>query len=74
MGGIAAQRGLPLISFTTKKYIVGYADVLAGASVPALRFGNLNNGSGNAGLSYLNANNDLSNSRWNYLGRHSELI
>ena len=47
---------------------------LAGVWPPALRFGNLNNGSENAGLSYLNANNDLSNSRWNYLGRHSELI
>ena len=47
---------------------------LAGAVSPSLCFGNLNNGSGNAGLSYLNANNGLSNRRWNYLGRTSELI
>jgi hypothetical protein len=36
-----------------------------------LAFGNLNNGSGNAGLSYLNGNNTLSNGRWNYVARLS---
>ena len=47
---------------------------LVGFLLPSLRFGNLNNGTENAGLSYLNGNNDLSNSRWNYLARHSESI
>ena len=48
--------------------------MLGGVLVSSLRFGNLNNGSENAGLSYLNGNNDLGNGRWNYLGRTSELI
>ena len=30
-----------------------------------LLFGNLNNGSGNAGMSYSNRNNGLSNRNWN---------
>ena len=34
-----------------------------------LLFGNLNNGSGNAGLSAGNGNNDLSNANWNIAGR-----
>ena len=37
-----------------------------------LGFGNLNNGSGNAGLSALNGNNTLGNANWNYLARISE--
>ena len=37
-----------------------------------LGFGNLNNGTGNAGLGYLNGNNGLTNTNWNYLGRLSE--
>ena len=36
-----------------------------------LAFGNLNNGSGNGGLSYLNGNNDLGNTNWNILARIS---
>ena len=35
----------------------------------ALAFGNLNNGIGNGGLSYLNGNNGLTNANWNYLAR-----
>lgn len=35
----------------------------------ALAFGNLNNGLGNGGLSYLNGNNAVSNANWNYLAR-----
>ena len=34
-----------------------------------LAFGNLNNGLGNGGLSYLNGNNAPSNANWNILGR-----
>ena len=32
-------------------------------------FANLNNGSGNGGLSALNGNNGLSNANWNIAGR-----
>ena len=39
-----------------------------------LGFGNLNNGSGNAGLSALNGNNTLGNANWNYLARISEYL
>lgn len=38
-----------------------------------LCFGNLNNGSSNAGLSCLNGNNALSTGNWNYLARKSGL-
>ena len=37
-----------------------------------LAFGNLNNGTGNGGLSYLNGNNALSNTNWNILSRLSQ--
>lgn len=39
-----------------------------------LPFGNLSNGTGNGGLSYLNGNNGLSNRNWNYLARISDHI
>lgn len=46
------------------------------ASVSAfwLAFGNLNNGTGNAGLSNLNGNNSLGNANWNIAARHSDLL
>lgn len=39
------------------------------SAITPLAFGNLNNGSGNGGLSYLNGNNGLGNANWNYLAR-----
>lgn len=34
-------------------------------------FGNLNNGTGNAGLSAVNGNNALSNANWNIVARQT---
>ena len=34
-------------------------------------FGNLNNGTGNAGLSAVNGNNGLSNANWNIVARQT---
>lgn len=43
-------------------------------SLFVLAFGNLNNGTGNAGLSNLNGNNGLTNANWNILARQSWFI
>lgn len=63
--------GVPSNETILKEYNInmGYDIVFCGCFFLWLAFGNLNNGSGNAGLSYLNGNNDLGNARWNIFAR-----
>jgi len=49
-------------------------DAMAVFCLLGLVFGNLNNGTANAGVGCSNGDNTLGNARWNILARISELI
>lgn len=70
-GGLAPARGGEPPPSSIKAFYKKYKRVTrynVGDGFLVLAIGNLNNGTGNGGVSYANLNNGLTNANWNILG------